>query len=86
VSTISKKPRPAAIEPPIEPSATAHAVKFISRRELLSRVPLSYATIWNRMRERSFPLGRAVGERTFWLEHEIDEWIASRPKRELKGE
>jgi predicted DNA-binding transcriptional regulator AlpA len=45
----------------------------------LDRVPLSYPSIWEKMRRNEFPRSRDVGGRSFWVEAEIDEWIASLP-------
>jgi predicted DNA-binding transcriptional regulator AlpA len=60
--------------------------RLIDKATLLDRVPLSYATIWNMMRKGEFPRSKFVGERTFWLEHEIDAWIDGVPNRPLKSD
>jgi predicted DNA-binding transcriptional regulator AlpA len=56
--------------------------KLILKRELLERVPLSYATIWRLMREGRFPRARQIGQRSVWVESEIEEFLASLPSRE----
>ncbi len=62
------------------------AVRLIDKEELLARVPLSYPNIWERMKKGTFPRSRMIGDRTFWLESEIEEYIASLPVRPLKGD
>jgi predicted DNA-binding transcriptional regulator AlpA len=60
--------------------------RLIDRVTLLDKVPLSYATVWNLMRKGEFPRSKFVGDRTFWLEHEVDAWIEAMPNRPLKGD
>jgi prophage regulatory protein len=60
------------------------APKLLDRKTVLDRVPLSYATIWKMMRDGKFPRSRDIGGKCAWLEHEIDKWIADRPKVQLK--
>jgi prophage regulatory protein len=59
-------------------------IKLIGRKELLERVPLSYATVWKKMRTGEFPRSRDIGGKCAWIESEIDKWIAARPKVQLK--
>jgi predicted DNA-binding transcriptional regulator AlpA len=68
---------------PVAPKGSA---RLIDKSELLDKVPLSYASIWAKMREGTFPRSRAVGDRTFWVESEVDAWIAATPVRLLKGD
>jgi predicted DNA-binding transcriptional regulator AlpA len=37
-------------------------------------------------RSGEFPRSRMVGDRTVWVECEIDAWIAALPNRQLKGD
>jgi hypothetical protein len=37
-------------------------------------------------RSGEFPRSRMVGDRTVWVEREIDAWIAALPNRQLKGD
>jgi predicted DNA-binding transcriptional regulator AlpA len=60
--------------------------RLLSRKEVLSRIPLTYATIWQMMRAGTFPRAIAVGDRTFWHESAIEAWIATQPLRKLKGD
>ena len=61
------------------------AVKLIFKPEVLRRVPLSYTTIWKRMRANQFPRARILGGRNAWIEHEVDEFIAALPVRPYKA-
>ena len=67
------------------PKKTA-ARKLLSRKDVLERVPLSYATIWKMMRDGEFPRSREIGGKCAWLETELNAWIADRPKTKLKGD
>jgi predicted DNA-binding transcriptional regulator AlpA len=69
-----------------QPIAPTGAVRLIERAEVLDKVPLSYATIWKMMRAGAFPRSRVIGDRTVWLEREIDAWIDALPNRQLKGD
>jgi prophage regulatory protein len=63
------------------------ALRFISRKEVLSRVPVSYPTLWAMMRRGEFPRSRAiVGRRCVWVESEVEAWIARRPRVRLQGD
>lgn len=62
-------------------------IRLWTKPELLKRVPLSYPTIWKRMREGTFPRSRYLGPfKTVWLACEVEEWILSTPLRGLKGD
>ena len=59
--------------------------QLLSRAELLTLVPASYASIWQWMREGTFPKSRLIGKhKVCWLASEVSTWIASRPLTELK--
>jgi predicted DNA-binding transcriptional regulator AlpA len=62
----------------------AKPARLIGRPEVLDRTGLSYQSIWNSMRAGTFPPARAAGGKSLWLESEIEEWIAARPKRQYK--
>jgi prophage regulatory protein len=59
--------------------------RLVFKPEVLERVGLTYATIWQWMREDRFPASREVGGKTAWLESEIDNWILTRPVRKYKS-
>jgi predicted DNA-binding transcriptional regulator AlpA len=60
--------------------------KFISRRQVLDRVGVSFATVWTWMKDGKFPRGRELGGRTMWIESEVTGWMESRPVKKLKGD
>ena len=61
-------------------------MRLIPKREMLQMVGAkSYTTVWQWMREGTFPLGLAVGSRTMWRSDEIEQWMAARPRRVVKA-
>jgi len=60
--------------------------RLLSRKQLLERVPLSFGTIWAKMRAGQFPRSYDIGGKSAWLESEVESWIRSRPLRALKGD
>ena len=49
--------------------------------EVVARVGLSKSTVWRYIDEGDFPPPIKLGPRASgWIEHEIDDWIASRPR------
>jgi predicted DNA-binding transcriptional regulator AlpA len=64
--------------------------RFITRDEVLQRVGVSYACLWNWIRLGKFPeavemVGNSRRDRIGWLAHEVDDWFATRPRRRPKG-
>ena len=66
-------------------AAARPGTRLLSRAEVLDKVGISYPAIWKRMRQGTFPRSVCVGEKVFWIESEIDSWIADLPRRRLKG-
>ena len=60
--------------------------KLLSRKDVLAKVSLSYATIWKRMQTGEFPRSREYGGKCLWIESEIDKWIDELPNVKLKGD
>jgi predicted DNA-binding transcriptional regulator AlpA len=61
--------------------------RLLSKGEVLDKIGLTYPSIWKLMREGAFPRAVVIGGgKNFWLEHEIDEYIAKLPRRRLKGQ
>jgi predicted DNA-binding transcriptional regulator AlpA len=60
--------------------------RMIFKAEVLRRVGCTYATLWRWMRAEKFPLSFDVGGKTGWLEHEVENWLRSRPRSNLKEE
>jgi predicted DNA-binding transcriptional regulator AlpA len=55
--------------------------RLLSREELLDRVPLSYPTILKLIDADEFPAPVMIGSRPFWVEDEVDAYIANLPRR-----
>jgi predicted DNA-binding transcriptional regulator AlpA len=89
-----KQQTPAADVPVVELAADAagdaerqRGLRLLNRAEVVTRVKLSYPTIWAQMQAGKFPRSRMTShDRVCWLENEIDDWIENLPIRPLKGE
>jgi predicted DNA-binding transcriptional regulator AlpA len=55
--------------------AVTPKIRFIDRKEVLSRIPVSFPTLWSWMRAGTFPRSHAIGSRSVWFEHEVENWI-----------
>jgi predicted DNA-binding transcriptional regulator AlpA len=84
------KARPSALKPSQEnkdadeePPAKPQLV-FLSKQQVLDRIPITGPTLWNWSRAGKFPAPRYIGSRTVWIEAEVDAWMQSRPKRTYK--
>jgi predicted DNA-binding transcriptional regulator AlpA len=82
-------------QPPPLPRAPMHAVsteptaapsRLMFKDEVVKLVGSTYVTLWRWMREDppKFPLSFDVGGKTAWREDEVNAWIASRPRSNLK--
>jgi predicted DNA-binding transcriptional regulator AlpA len=70
-----------------EAAAAAKPVRLISKKEVLSRVGISGPTLWLWQRQSKFPRGRDLGgNKTSFLESEVEAWILARPTRKLLGD
>ncbi len=74
----------------VTPSPTPSNPKLVFRKEVLARVRVSYPALWTWMRDGKFPLpvelvGSGQSDHVAWIEAEIDEWFATRPRRVPKG-
>jgi predicted DNA-binding transcriptional regulator AlpA len=67
-------------------AATSRPLRMIDKRQLLERVPISYATVWKWMQNGRFPRSRNLGGKTGWIECEVDNWINARPLAPIKGD
>lgn len=50
--------------------------KLIPLKTVLEAVPVSRVKIWRMRRDDQFPQPRKVGSRVFWLESEIQSFVA----------
>ncbi|MBO6512184.1 MAG: AlpA family phage regulatory protein, partial [Roseibium sp.] len=53
--------------------------------EVIERVGLSSATIYRHMDSGKFPLSVEMGGSVRWYEHEIQEYLANRPRKKNKA-
>lgn len=64
--------------------APASPARFISKKEVLARVGVSYPTLWAWMVAGQFPRSRELGGKVAFVEAEVEAWIVNRPVRRLK--
>ena len=56
-------------------------MRVLKLHEVVARVGLSKSTVWRYIGEGDFPPPIKLGPRASgWIEQEIDDWIASRPR------
>jgi predicted DNA-binding transcriptional regulator AlpA len=71
--------------PTVEATEEQKQPRFVSKKELLARVGVTYPTIWKWMRQGAFPRARKISEtKCGWLESEVNEWMLARPPRSYK--
>ena len=58
---------------------------FLSKKQVLAKVPITGPTLWSWVRAGKFPRPRAISpNKTVWLRDEIDQWMRARPLRNYK--
>lgn len=67
-------------------AADVPAVRLLDKATVMAIANASYPTLWQWMRNGTFPRGRMVGGRSMWMSTEIDDWLAGLPLRPLKGD
>jgi predicted DNA-binding transcriptional regulator AlpA len=64
--------------------------RFLSKGEVMDKVPLSYPTIWKKMQRGEFPRPRVSGTGThakvLWWESDIDAWMEALPQQTYQGD
>ena len=56
-------------------------MRVLRLHEVVTRVGLSKSTLWRYIKDGEFPAPIKLGPRASgWIEHEIDDWIASRSR------
>jgi prophage regulatory protein len=66
----------AAAEPPLV---------FLSKAQVLKKVPVTAPTLWSWVRQGKFPKPRAISpNKTVWLEADVDAWMKAQPVRQYK--
>jgi prophage regulatory protein len=59
----------------------SNPVKLLRKPAMLAKTGLSYPTICRQIQTETFPKPVQLGPNSVaWIEEEIDEWIASRPR------
>ena len=59
-------------------------LQLLTRQEIMALTGLSYPTIWAWTQDGRFPRALKVGGKNMWRATEIDAWLASLERRELK--
>ena len=58
---------------------------FLSKAEVLRRIPITGPTLWSWVRAGKFPRPRTLSpNKTVWLQSEVHEWMQARPQRQYK--
>jgi prophage regulatory protein len=74
----------------VEQARPPPTVRVLTQAELCAKLGVSYPSIWRWMQTQGFPrpveLSPGMKGRVGWIEHEVDAWIYSRPRRILKGD
>ena len=60
------------------------ALVFLSKKQVLAKVPVTGPTLWSWVRAGKFPRPRAIFNKTVWVAAEVDAWMQARPHREYK--
>ena len=62
------------------------ALVFLSKAQVLKKIPVTAATLWAWVRAGKFPRPRAISDnKTVWVEAEVDAWMRARPLRNYKA-
>lgn len=57
------------------------AIEILRRREVEAKTGLSRSTIYQKIKDKQFPLPISLGAQSVgWIKSEIEEWIAERVK------
>ena len=57
---------------------------FLSKAQVLKKIPVTAPTLWAWVRQGKFPRPRAIFNKTVWVAAEVDAWMQARPPREYK--
>ena len=57
---------------------------FLSKQQVLKKIPVTAPTLWAWVRAGKFPRPRAIFNKTVWVAAEVDAWMQARPLREYK--
>ena len=66
-------------------AAVQPTLVFLTKAEVLRRIPITGPTLWSWVRAGKFPRPRAISpNKTVWVAAEVDAWMQARPHREYK--
>ena len=69
----------------INDAAAEPELVFLSKAQVLKKVPVTPPTLWSWVRQGKFPKPRDISpNKTVWLESEVDAWIKAQPIRNYK--
>jgi prophage regulatory protein len=58
---------------------------FLSKAQVLKKVPVTAPTLWTWVRAGKFPKPRSISpNKTVWIEAEVDAWMQAQPTRNYK--
>lgn len=57
---------------------------FLSKAQVLKKIPVTAPTLWVWVRQGKFPRPRAIFNKTVWVAAEVDAWMQARPHRGYK--
>jgi prophage regulatory protein len=66
--------------------ATPPSLVFLSKAQVLKRVPVTGPTLWSWVRQGKFPRPRELSNnKTVWIEAEVEAWMQACPVRKYKA-
>jgi prophage regulatory protein len=58
---------------------------FLSKAQVLAKIPVTSVTLWQWVRAGKFPRPRVLSQnKTVWIEQEVDQWMRARPFSKYK--
>jgi prophage regulatory protein len=61
-------------------AAAEPALVFLSKAQVLKKVPVTAPTLWTWVRAGKFPRPRSISpNKTVWIEAEVDAWMKAQP-------
>jgi len=59
---------------------------FLSKQQVLAKIPISPPTLWSWVRQGRFPRPRTLSQnKVVWLQSEVHQWMEARPLRNYKA-
>jgi prophage regulatory protein len=61
-------------------------LRFLSKTQVLAKIPITAPTLWAWVRAGKFPRPRFISpNKTVWVEAEVDAWMKAQPLRQYKA-